>query len=136
MKLKFKVQPYQTNAEISKERIRRAGRKIKEELTTKHLNDTKKDEKEDLFGEADQENVRDFRVFRGSKNEFEVFFVDDSALITCFDTGVNEELVKELAGFEPLRVIFRDNVFVSDAIKINVEQIFKQMSPGTEVKAI
>ena len=65
-----------------------------------------------------------------------VFFVDENALVACFDTGVNEELVKQLAGFEPLRVVFRDNGFVSDAVKINVEQIFKQMSPGTEVKSI
>jgi len=65
-----------------------------------------------------------------------VFFVDENALVACFDTGVNEELVKELAGFEPLRVVFRDNGFVSDAVKINVEQIFKQMSPGTDVKSI
>ena len=65
-----------------------------------------------------------------------VFFVDENALVACFDTGVNEELVKELARFEPLRVVFRDNGFVSDAVKINVEQIFKQMSPGTEVKSI
>ena len=49
---------------------------------------------------------------------------------------MNEKLVKELAGFQPLRVVFRDNGFLSDAVKINVEQIFKQMSPGTEVKAI
>lgn len=65
-----------------------------------------------------------------------VFFVDENALVACFDIGVNEELVKQLAGFEPLRVVFRDNGFVSDAVKINVEQIFKQMSPGTEVKSI
>ncbi len=65
-----------------------------------------------------------------------VFFVDENALVACFDTDVNEELVKELAGFKPLRVVFRDNGFVSDAVKINVEQIFKQMSPHTEVKAI
>jgi adenine-specific DNA-methyltransferase len=65
-----------------------------------------------------------------------VFFVDENALIACFDTGVNEEMVKELARFEPLRVVFRDNGFVSDAVKINVEQIFKQMSPSTEVKSI
>jgi adenine-specific DNA-methyltransferase len=70
------------------------------------------------------------------KNSFEVFFVDENALVACFDTGVNEYLVKELARFEPLRVVFRDTGFVSDAVKINVEQIFKQMSPGTEVKAI
>jgi adenine-specific DNA-methyltransferase len=67
-----------------------------------------------------------------------VFFVNHPPydLIACFDTGVNEDLVKELARFEPLRVVFRDNGFVSDAVKINVEQIFKQMSPGTEVKSI
>ncbi len=57
-------------------------------------------------------------------------------LVACFDAGVNEDLVKELAHFEPLRIVFRDNGFVSDAVKINVEQIFKQMSPGTEVKSI
>ena len=65
-----------------------------------------------------------------------VFFVDENALVACFDTGVNEKLVKQLAGFKPLRVVFRDNGFVSDAVKINVEQIFKQMSPGTDVKSI
>lgn len=67
-----------------------------------------------------------------------VFFVNQPPydLIACFDAGVNEELVKELARFEPLRVVFRDTGFVSDAVKINVEQIFNQMSPGTEVKSI
>lgn len=67
-----------------------------------------------------------------------VFFVNEPPydLVACFDTGVNEDLVKELARFEPLRVVFRDTGFVSDSVKINVEQIFKQMSPGTDVKAI
>lgn len=65
-----------------------------------------------------------------------VFFVDDNALVACFDLGVSEELVKELAGHEPLRVVFRDNGFASDAVKINVEQIFRQLSPSTEVKSI
>ena len=65
-----------------------------------------------------------------------VFFVDDNALVACFDRGVSEDLVKELAGFDPLRVVFRDNGFVSDAVKINVEQIFRQLSPTTDVKSI
>jgi adenine-specific DNA-methyltransferase len=65
-----------------------------------------------------------------------VFFVDDNALVACFDTGITEDLVKELAGHEPLRVVFRDNGFVSDALKINVEQIFRQLSPTTDVKSI
>jgi adenine-specific DNA-methyltransferase len=65
-----------------------------------------------------------------------VFFVDGNALVACFETGVTEELVKELAGREPLRIVFRDNGFVSDALKINVEQLFRQLSPGTDVKSI
>ena len=65
-----------------------------------------------------------------------VFFVDENALVACFETGVTEELVKELAKAEPLRVVFRDNGFVSDAVKINVEQIFRQLSPTTDVKSI
>ena len=65
-----------------------------------------------------------------------VFFVDENALVACFDDDVDEELVKELAGLKPLRVVFRDSGFASDAVKINVEQIFKQISPGTEVRAI
>lgn len=67
-----------------------------------------------------------------------VFFVNEEPydLIACFDTGVTEELVKELAKYEPMRVVFRDNGFVSDAVKINVEQIFRQLSPSTEVKSL
>lgn len=65
-----------------------------------------------------------------------VFFVDDNALAACFDTGVTEELVKKVATRKPLRVVFRDAGFSDDSVKINVEQIFKLMSPDTEVKAI
>ena len=49
---------------------------------------------------------------------------------------MSEELVKVLAKHEPMRVVFRDNGFVSDAVKINVDQIFAQLSPSTDVKSI
>jgi adenine-specific DNA-methyltransferase len=65
-----------------------------------------------------------------------VFFVDQNALAACFDTGVTEDLVKKLATRKPMRVVFRDSGFSDDSVKINVEQIFKLMSPGTEVKSI
>ena len=68
----------------------------------------------------------------------EVFFVDDNALAACFDAhgGIDEAFVKELAKNQPLRVVFRDAGFKDSAIKINVEQIFKLLSPATEVKCI
>jgi adenine-specific DNA-methyltransferase len=75
-------------------------------------------------------------IRRETMHDKAVFFVDENALVACFDAGVTEELVKELAEHEPLRVVFRDTGFVSDAVKINVQQIFKQLSPMTDVKAI
>jgi len=65
-----------------------------------------------------------------------VFFVADTALMACFDDGISEDLVKELAGHAPLRIVFKDTGFADDQTKINVRQIFKAMSPETEVKAI
>lgn len=65
-----------------------------------------------------------------------VFFVDGNALAACFDSKVSEDLVKELAKRKPLRVVFRDSSFDSDSTKINVEQIFKLLSPETEVKSL
>lgn len=68
----------------------------------------------------------------------DVFFVDGNALAACFDahSGVDEAFVKELATHKPLRVVFRDAGFKDSAVKINVEQIFKLLSPATEVKSI
>jgi adenine-specific DNA-methyltransferase len=65
-----------------------------------------------------------------------VFFVDGNALVACFDRNINEELVQTLAARKPLRAVFRDAGFGSDSVKINVEQIFKLVSPSTEVKSI
>ena len=68
----------------------------------------------------------------------EVLFVDTNALAACFDAGgrIDEAFVKELATHKPLRAVFRDAGFADSAAKINVEQIFKLLSPGTEVKCI
>lgn len=65
-----------------------------------------------------------------------VFFVADNALAACFDTGLDEEFVKELAKRQPLRAVFRDSGYASDAVKINFEQIFKALSPHTDLKTL
>ena len=165
---------YKTIAEISKERIRRAGKKILEgechegwnqdigfrvlKVDSSNMADVyyTPDAIDQSQVDAFVDNIKPDRksedmlfqvlldwgvdlslpIRKETLQGKPVFFVDENALVACFDSGVNEELVKELAGFEPLRVVFRDNGFVSDAVKINVEQIFKQMSPGTEVKSI
>lgn len=68
----------------------------------------------------------------------DVFFVDGDELVACFDAhgGIDEVFVKELAAHKPRRVVFRDAGFKDSAVKINVEQIFKLLSPGTDVKSI
>ena len=68
----------------------------------------------------------------------DVFFVDGNVLVSCFDASgsIDEAFVKELAKQQPLRVVFRDAGYKDSAVKINVEQIFKLLSPATEVKCI
>lgn len=167
---------YKTIAEISKERIRRAGKKILEgechegwnkdigfrvlKVDSSNMTDVyyrpdatrqtlldrmtaniKPDrEPEDLLFQVLLDWGVDFSlpIRKETIQGKTVFFVNEPPydLVACFDDGVNEDLVRELARFEPLWVVFRDAGFVSDAVKINVEQIFKQLSPGTEVKSI
>ena len=41
-----------------------------------------------------------------------------------------------IAARQPLRVVFLDEDFADDAERINVEQIFREKSPHSEVRAI
>ena len=163
-----------TIAEISKERIRRAGQKI---LEGEYHPDWNKDvgfrvlkidssNMADVFYTPDQTSQADllarvdnikpdrtaedllFQVLldwgvdltlpirRETVQGKTVFFVADNALMACFDDGISEDLVKELVGHAPMRIVFKDTGFADDQIKINVRQIFKAMLPETEVKAI
>lgn len=167
---------YHTIAEISKERIRRAGKRIKEEkgLTATVLDVGFRVLKIDSSNMADiyyrpdeftqdmvaqmQGNIKADRssedilfqalldwgvdltlpVARETIGGNEVFFVDANALAACFAKNgeITEDFCKELAKRGPLRVVFRDAGFKDDSVKINIEQIFKLMSPHTEVKTI
>ena len=60
----------------------------------------------------------------------------DGALIACCDSEVSPELVRATAKRGPLRAVFRDSGFASDDARINAEQIFREISPATDVKAI
>ncbi|MHB1063230.1 MAG: site-specific DNA-methyltransferase [Georgenia sp.] len=66
----------------------------------------------------------------------EVFSVDDDALIACFAESVTPEVVRVIAECGPLRAVFRDDAFESDAARINAEQVFREVSPATEVRTI
>lgn len=182
---------YKTIAEIGKERIRRAGNKIRTQLEEKLAKEKKGSEEAkilksriDTFDtgfrvlKVDSSNMADvnyqpdeltqdslslhvdnlkpdrspedllFQVLLDWGVDFalpiteeniakrRVFIVADNALAACFDTGLDETFVKELAKRQPLRAVFRDSSYANDAAKINFEQIFKALSPNTELKTL
>jgi adenine-specific DNA-methyltransferase len=65
-----------------------------------------------------------------------VLSVAEDALIACFADKVTDAIVQEIAKRHPLRAVFLDAGFASDAARINAEQIFREVSPETEVRAI
>lgn len=66
----------------------------------------------------------------------EVFDVEDGALLAAFSGKVTNELAEAMARREPARAVFLDSGFASDAARINVEQIFREISPVTDVKVL
>ncbi len=167
---------YKTIAEIGKERIRRAGKKIKQENADKEGIDqldigfrvlkVDSSNMKDVYYKPDAvkqgdlidqiDNIREDRtsedllfqilldwgvdltlpITQETIADKTVLFVDGNALAACFDADINEAFVKELATRKPLRVVFRDSGFSSDSVKINIEQIFKLISPSTEIKTL
>ena len=182
---------YKTIAEIGKERIRRAGKKIRTELEEMLAKELKGSEEHsslksrldsldtgfrvlkidssnmaDVYYQPDELtqdtlllHVDNLKPKRSSEDllfqvlldwgvdfalpiteekilKHRVFFVDDNALAACFETGLDEAFVKELAKRQPLRAVFRDSGYASDSVKINFEQIFKALSPHTELKTL
>ena len=78
-----------------------------------------------------------------------VWFVDPpaegetgAALIACFAKaldgkgGIDTELADALGALAPLRVLFRDDGFASDAVKENVASRLKQRAPDTAVRVL
>ena len=66
-----------------------------------------------------------------------IFSVADNALVACFDTNIDMQVVEEIAKTQPLRAVFRDACFKDDKDLINtVESRFKQLAPNTKVHVI
>ena len=61
---------------------------------------------------------------------------NDGDLIACFNENISKNIIEEIAKRRPLRAVFRDNGFIDSATKINVDEIFKLLSPDTNVKVI
>ena len=163
---------YKTICEIGKERIRRAGDKIKAEHPDAQL-DTgfrvfRVDESnmEDVYYHPEEltqtmlggmvSNIKsdrsDLDLLYACLLDWDVEInlphsaetldgctihnVDDGALVACFDENVPDTVIHRMADLHPLRAVFRDSSFANDDSKINVTEIFKNLSPDTNVKVI
>lgn len=165
---------YKNICEIGKERIRRAGEKIKEEnpLTTQNLDIGFRVFRVD---ESNMKNVyyhpeevtqlmlgETVSNIKEDRTDMDLLYaclldwgveinlphtstqvagctvhnVDNGALAACFDKAVPRAVVEYMANLQPLRAVFRDEAFATDAEKINVTEIFKNLSPDTKVKVI
>lgn len=167
---------YKNICEIGKERIRRAGEKIKADNADKESIENldtgfrvlKVDDSnmKDVFYTADEwsrevlksvesnikEERTDLDLLYGClidwglplNRSYESKEIDGSIvhiynngdLIACFDEEISEEAIKKIANMEALRVVFRDSSFKTSAEKINVEEIFKLLSPETSVRVL
>ena len=163
---------YKNICEIGKERIRRAGEKIKaehpeaevdtgfrvfrvdssnmkdvyfhpEQITQTMLGETVSNIKEDR---TDLDLLYDCMLRCGVEIDLphtttvvdgcKVHNVDNGALMACFDPCVTDNVIHAMAQENPVQAIFRDSSFATDADKINVTEIFKNLSPDTKVRVI
>jgi len=165
---------YKNICEIGKERIRRAGAKIKEEagLAAANLDvgfrvfKVADSNMKDVFYSAAEysqdvietlvtnikEDRTDLDLLYGCLLEWgvelslphtsekidgvTVHTVNGGDLIACFDPNIPESAIRAIAKRQPLRAVFRDSSFASAPQKINVEEIFKLLSPATTIKVI
>jgi adenine-specific DNA-methyltransferase len=69
-------------------------------------------------------------------NRKKYFIVNESYLVACFDTQVDENTIKEIAKIKPVYAVFRDASFKNDSSNINCEQIIKSISNSTELRVL
>lgn len=163
---------YKNICEIGKERIRRAGDKIKAEHPDAHLDTgfrvfrVDSSNMKDVYYHPDEleqqsllelvSNIKDDRTdldllyaclldwgveihLPHTSTDLDgctIHDVDNGALMACFSVNVPVSVVEHMAKQQPLRAVFRDSAFPSDDAKINVTEIFKNLSPDTKVKII
>jgi adenine-specific DNA-methyltransferase len=165
---------YKNICEIGKERIRRAGKKIKEENATTAQNldvgfrvfKIDSSNMDDIYFQPlevqQQDMIRMINNVKTDRTALDLLFgcllewglpidlpitkrtdlgndtydVDGGRIIASFDSNVGDAAVKAIANEKPDFAIFRDLSFNNSAAKINVGEIFKAISPNTEVKVL
>ena len=63
-----------------------------------------------------------------------VFSVSDGYLMACFEKGVTDDVISEIAQKKPHYFVMRDNSMASDSVAVNFAQLFMSYSPDTILK--
>ncbi|WP_156286191.1 site-specific DNA-methyltransferase [Oceanivirga salmonicida] len=157
---------YKNICEIGKERIRRAGKNLEGidtgfrvfKLATSNMKNvyfTPDGYTQDIL-ESLENNIKEGRndldlLFEclldwgiTLSNKYDEYSVDNSIihsynkgdLVACFSSNISMEVVEFIAKMKPIRVVFRDSSFKNSSDKINVEEIFKMLSPDTSIKVL
>lgn len=69
-------------------------------------------------------------------DDCKIYTVDGNGLVACFAEHITENVVKAMAGKQPLRILFRDSCFSEDKTKINIFELFKQQLDWDENEAL
>lgn len=155
---------YKNICEIGKERIRRAGKKIKEEnkdkvgiekldtgfrvlkLDTSNMEDVYYTPQEFTPQSLFNENVKSDRTSEdllfqvmldlGIELSVKIETRQMAGKVACFDREVNETTITEIAKLKPVYFVMRDASAANDNVIDNFEQIFHHYSPDTNCRII
>ena len=62
-----------------------------------------------------------------------VYYVAENSLVACFDKNIDINIVDEICKCKPLKIVFKEECFNTDNLKINVQEKIKKLSPESEV---
>jgi adenine-specific DNA-methyltransferase len=78
----------------------------------------------------------DLKIEEKNINNNKVFFVEDTALVACFDDNIKIDIIDEICKNNPLKIVFKDSSFKTDNDKINISEKIKKLSPDTELSVL
>ena len=67
---------------------------------------------------------------------YTVHYYDGKELAACFNENISETVIRKIAGQHPRRAVFCDASFSDSAAKINMSELFRTISPETQIKVI
>lgn len=159
---------FETICDIGEERIRRAGKKIKEEtnanidygfrvykIDSSNMKDVyyKPNDLEQAQLNLFETNIKDDRTNEDLLTQIildlgltldlkieeknilnnKVYYVAENSLVACFDKNIDINIIDEICKCKPLKIVFKEECFNTDNLKINVQEKIKKLSPESEV---